>query len=232
MSLALADTVKTPDSYWKNEKFVRRYVMNTVNLIRENQPSNLFNCTCVLAFVQGIQYLHEKVESVIDVGCGHSVRSLDIKAKLGCRMVGVDYSDAMLEQARHINSFLPEERRIELAKADASKLPFADGEFDVAVTYGLFMSLPQPQPAADEMMRVVKYGIVSIEETDDVMDEKQLENFTKVKTQQYPNRIYWHNYARLMTRAGARTTLFSPLPVPENWDLGQPPGYCRIMGAK
>jgi SAM-dependent methyltransferase len=233
MSLAvMVDKTKQPDDYWRNEKFVRRFTMNNVNNIRENPGANLFNITQLMATLQGITYLCEMPQSLLDVGCGHSVKSLDLKAKLGCKVVGVDYSRPMLEQARNINSFLPEERRIELHECDAAKLPFADGEFDVCTTYGLLMSLPDAQPAINEMMRVSKYGCVCIEETPDVMDDKQLEVFDRVKTTQYPGRIYWHNYVKLFSRAGVRMIAFSHIPVPDNWDLGSPPGYVRLIGAK
>lgn len=231
-ALAMVDKDKTPADYWKNAKFVRRYTMNNVNNIRENPGCNIFNITCMMAFLQGIQYLVQEPAAILDIGTGHSVRLLDLKAKLGCRAVGVDYSEAMLEQAQNINDYLPEERRVELVKADAEKLPFADGEFDVCTTYGLLMSLPDPLPAMREAMRVSKYGMVCIEETDDVMSKEQLEVFTRVKTTQYPNRIYWHNYAALSSKAGARTLIFSPLPVPENWDMGCPPGYARLLVVK
>lgn len=232
MLAVMANEMKRPEEYWKSEKFARRYVMNNVNNIRENPGTNLFNITAMMAILQGITYLCEKPTSILDVGCGHATRPLDIKAKLQCRVVGVDYSEPMLEQARNINNFLPEERRVELHKADADKMPFSDGEFDVCTTYGLFMGLPEPEKAAAEMMRVCRYGIVCIEETPDVMNDEQLEHYTRVKDKQFPGRVYWHNYARLFVRAGSRTVLFSPLPVPENWDLGQPPGYIRVMGAK
>lgn len=224
--------VKGPDDYWKSPKFVRRYVINNINLIRENEAAALYNVTAMMGILQGIQYLCQEPRAVLDAGCGHATRALDIKSKLGCRVVGVDYSDPMLDEARRIMQMLPEDRRVEIYKGDSRSLSFKDEEFDVAVTYGLFMCMNDAPKAAAELMRVARYGVVSIEESEDAMTDSQREWAEKNVRAQNPGRNYWWNYNRMFAAAGANTVVFSPLPVPANWSMGAAPGYGRYIAVK
>ena len=220
---------KGPQDYWLSPKFCGRYTLNAVNTIRDNPGTYTFNLQAMMALLQGIQYLSEAPTAILDVGCGPSMRSLDLKAKLGCRVVGVDYSPHMISQAQSINQMLPEDRRVELQQADAAALPYADGEFDAVTAYGLFMSIPEPLPAIRDMLRVVKHGIVCIEETQDVMTDEALTHYADVRDNKFPGRIYHHSYNRLFYLAGASNWSVTPLPVNENWDMGKPPAYARYI---
>lgn len=183
----------------------------------------------MMALLQGIQYLTTEPRAILDAGCGPSMRSLDIKAKLGCRVVGLDYSPHMVKQAETINAMLPEDRRIEVMQGDVTALTFADGEFDVTTTYGLLMSLPDPLPAVREMLRVSRHGLVCIEESQDVMTDDARAHYEQVRDEKFPGRIYWHDYNRIFYLAGASNWSVTPLPVPENWDMGKPPAYARYI---
>ena len=223
---------KGPDDYWKSPRFVRRYTVNNINLLRENKPAALFNITCMMGFLQGIKYLCEKPQVILDAGCGHATRPLDIKAKLGCRVIGLDYSQPMLEEANRIMQMLPEERRIELVQGDVLNIEYPDNHFDVSMCYGLLMSVPNGAKAISELMRVSKYGVVAIEETEDAMYDEQRERLSKVRHETYPGRIYWHNYNRLFSLAGAQTINFTILPVDEGWSMGIPPAFGRYIAVK
>ena len=231
MTLEVAQVAydKGPADYWLSPKFVSRYTLNAVNTIRDNPGTAMFNIQVMMGILQGVQYLCETPTAILDVGCGPSMRSLDMKAKLNCRVVGVDYSPHMIAQAQSINQMLPEERRVELRQADAGSLPFPDGDFDVAVTYGLLMSLPDPLPALREMLRVTRYGIVSVEETQDVMDDAALRHYEQIRDEKYPGRIYYHQYNRVFYLAGAINWSVTPIPVPSNWDMGKVPCYARYI---
>ena len=50
--IALQDIGKGPDDYWKSPKFCRRYTVNNINLVRENEPARLFNITCIPECIQ------------------------------------------------------------------------------------------------------------------------------------------------------------------------------------
>ena len=72
---------------------------------------------------------------LLDVACGFGRHAVPL-ARAGFRVVGVDRSEALLEEARRRADG---ERRLELVRADYRKLPLADESFDAAVN--LFTSL-------------------------------------------------------------------------------------------
>ena len=181
-----------------------------------------------MAQMQGIQYLCPTPTSVLDIGAGPGTRAANFKASLGCRVVAADYSDPMLEEAGRISAMLPESHRPEIIKADAYDLPFADNEFDVAVCYGLLMSMEKPARA--DILRVVRYGLVAIEECESAMTPMQHDEWGKVKNHTFPGRIYWHDYMKVFGLY--RQIVYNPIPVSESWDLGTPPAYARIIVVK
>jgi demethylmenaquinone methyltransferase/2-methoxy-6-polyprenyl-1,4-benzoquinol methylase len=92
------------------------------------------------------------------VACGSGKLTAEL-AKLaeGGRVVGLDFSQQMLEVARR------EHPRIEFIEGDALKLPFDDGTFDVAtIAFGL-RNLAEPIVGLREMRRVVKRRAVVLE---------------------------------------------------------------------
>jgi len=92
---------------------------------------------------------------VLDVGAGSG--NVAIPAALtGARVVASDLTPELLEQgAEHAR-----ERGavLEWQVADAERLPYDDGQFDVAVSAVGIMFAPHHQAAADELVRVVAPG--------------------------------------------------------------------------
>lgn len=87
----------------------------------------------------------------LDVGCGEGrfcrlLKTLDIAA------TGIDPTSALLEQARALD---PGGRYVE-ARAEA--LPFADGSFDLAVSYVTLVDIEDSDAAIAEMARVLRPG--------------------------------------------------------------------------
>ncbi len=92
---------------------------------------------------------------VLDVACGNGNAAL-AAARRFCNVTGLDYVPELLRRAgeRARAERLP----LELIEGDAERLPFDDGEFDVALsTYGIMFAADQAQ-AASEIYRVVKPG--------------------------------------------------------------------------
>ncbi len=93
-------------------------------------------------------------QSVLDVACGTGVvaRTARDVAGPGGRVVGVDLNPSMLEVAREARPDL------EWVQGDAEDLPFADGEFDLALCQSALFFFPDPGRAVAEMARVVAPG--------------------------------------------------------------------------
>jgi SAM-dependent methyltransferase len=93
---------------------------------------------------------------VLDLGTGTGILALEL-ARLGCRVVAVDRSKAMLEAAR---AKLAAEgvSGVDLREGDAAALPLPDGELDAAFAHMVLQYLPSPADALAEMARVVRPG--------------------------------------------------------------------------
>jgi SAM-dependent methyltransferase len=95
--------------------------------------------------------------TVLDVPCGGGVAFRGLRPEQQLRYVAADISPYMLERARR----QAEQRGLgwlEYVEADALALPFADGEFDVVVTFNGLHCLPEQRPALAEMARVLRPG--------------------------------------------------------------------------
>jgi demethylmenaquinone methyltransferase/2-methoxy-6-polyprenyl-1,4-benzoquinol methylase len=73
-------------------------------------------------------------EDVLDLGCGTGDLAL-LAADKGCRVVGLDFSEEMLEIARRRGLHL------EWIRAEASRIPLPDGRFDAIVSAFLLRNL-------------------------------------------------------------------------------------------
>lgn len=92
---------------------------------------------------------------VLDIGTGPGFFSI-ILTELGYRVTAVDYSPAMLSEARQNAGKLAE--RIDFREMNAEELNFGDGTFDVIATRNLTWNLPRPAQAYREWHRVLRPG--------------------------------------------------------------------------
>ena len=90
-------------------------------------------------------------ERILDIAAGTGTSSAAL-AKSGADVVAVDFSKGMIDVGRRKHP------SISFVEADASKLPFAAGEFDaVTISFGL-RNIEDPKKALAEMYRVTKPG--------------------------------------------------------------------------
>ena len=91
---------------------------------------------------------------VLDLACGPGFVSLEF-AKRVKAVVGVDLTREMLKQARALarKEKIP---NVSFRRADATRLPFRDGAFDLVVTRASFHHFPEPGQVLQEMARVLK----------------------------------------------------------------------------
>lgn len=96
--------------------------------------------------------------TVLDVGCGVGGPSRYLALQYGCRVVGVDLTDAFVKAATMLAEKLKLSDRLEYRQADALDLPFEDAAFDVVWTQHVQMNIADKQGFYAEIARVLKPG--------------------------------------------------------------------------
>ena len=92
---------------------------------------------------------------ILDIGTGPGFFSI-LLAEKGYHVTAVDYTEAMLEEARKTAGALA--GNIQFYRMDAQSLGFLDESFDVIVTRNLTWNLENPIQAYREWKRVLKPG--------------------------------------------------------------------------
>ncbi|HUW96585.1 MAG TPA: class I SAM-dependent methyltransferase, partial [Anaerolineae bacterium] len=75
----------------------------------------------------------DRGDYVLDVGCGVGITPCNISKAQGCRVVGVDLRESLIDRARDRARRLGLEDRVEFRVADAHDLPFEDNRFDAVM---------------------------------------------------------------------------------------------------
>jgi SAM-dependent methyltransferase len=92
---------------------------------------------------------------LLDVACGSG--NLSIPAALaGAIVTGLDIAPNLIETAR--NRAAAAGLEIKFEEGDAEQMPYPDASFDVVVTMFGAMFAPQPEMAANELLRVCRPG--------------------------------------------------------------------------
>jgi ubiquinone/menaquinone biosynthesis C-methylase UbiE len=94
-------------------------------------------------------------ERVLEVACGTG-RFTVMLADRGADIVGVDISEAMLEQGRAKARTAGVTDSLDFMQADASRLPFPDDYFDSVFAMRFFHLAPDPEAFMAELCRVSK----------------------------------------------------------------------------
>ena len=101
-----------------------------------------------------VHFLPEgKVLQILDVGTGTGYFAI-LLSQIGHQVTGIDLTDAMLKEARD-NAALYQVHPT-FQQMDAQKLAFLDQSFDVVISRNLTWTLPDPESAYREWMRVLK----------------------------------------------------------------------------
>ena len=102
-----------------------------------------------------LRNVSEKV--VLDIGCGNGRISREVAKRAG-KVIGIDASEEMLEQARRLDKDVG---NIEFILASAEQLPFSDRQFDAALcsmTIITFPTVEMMKGMFKEAARVLKPG--------------------------------------------------------------------------
>jgi phosphatidylethanolamine/phosphatidyl-N-methylethanolamine N-methyltransferase len=93
---------------------------------------------------------------ILDVGVGTGISLPDYRRDI--RLVGVDYSAAMLKKARRRGVEEHRDNVEALAVMDAKFLGFPEAFFDAVVAQYVVPAVPDPEATLDEFVRVTKPG--------------------------------------------------------------------------
>ena len=91
----------------------------------------------------------------LDVGCGTGFLSLELVGR-GHRVTGIDFAPQMLAEARR--KAAAQGLAVRFEAGDAEQLGFAEASFDLVITRHVLWTLPHPEAAIDEWIRVLRPG--------------------------------------------------------------------------
>jgi ubiquinone/menaquinone biosynthesis C-methylase UbiE len=89
----------------------------------------------------------------LDAGCGTGFLAFELTDR-GHRVTGVDFAPAMIAQARR--KALDRGVSIRFEEADIEQLPFSPRTFDLIISRHVLWTLPHPEDAIDEWIRVLR----------------------------------------------------------------------------
>jgi arsenite methyltransferase len=101
----------------------------------------------------------EPGERVLDLGSGAGTDSLVAAQMVGPegRVTGIDMTPEMLVKARAAAQEMGA-RNVEFLEAEAERLPFPDGSFDVVISNGVIDLIPDKDAVFAELFRVLRPG--------------------------------------------------------------------------
>jgi len=126
-------TGNTYDKYGSTNPVVRRLMANFERTLEE-------------LFVQAAP------QSLLDVGCGEGVLTHKWAQRIDGRVVGIDLDDPLLHEEWSKRTA----PNLEYLVMKAERMPFDDGEFDVASAIEVLEHVPDPEHTVAEMARVAK----------------------------------------------------------------------------
>jgi 2-polyprenyl-3-methyl-5-hydroxy-6-metoxy-1,4-benzoquinol methylase len=100
-------------------------------------------------------------QSVVDGGCGSATKSLHL-AKRGYRVLGLDFSAAILEHARRDAQSAGFAQRMEFRQADLTALELETASAQRVLCWGVLMHVPDLPKAVAELSRILKPGGVMV----------------------------------------------------------------------
>ncbi len=104
------------------------------------------------------EFLPQDIGSLADIGCGSGFFSIAAARLLpGARVLAVDRQQDMLDfVARRAREAGLE--NVETVRADATRLPIADGELDAVLMSHVFHDIPERDAMRDEVHRILRPG--------------------------------------------------------------------------
>jgi sarcosine/dimethylglycine N-methyltransferase len=96
--------------------------------------------------------------SVLDVGSGVGGPARFLAATRGCRVIGIDFSEPLVDAARYLTDRTGLSGQVSFQTASALELPFGDGRFDIVLLQHVAMNISDRARLYREIRRVLKAG--------------------------------------------------------------------------
>jgi len=100
-------------------------------------------------------YNLDKDKKVLDIACGKGTTSILIAKKFGCKVVGIDISPLLIEEAKKLAKRDKVDKLIDFQVADATHLPFNDNEFDASIAQAMLVLIDDKESVIREGLRVI-----------------------------------------------------------------------------
>jgi ubiquinone/menaquinone biosynthesis C-methylase UbiE len=97
---------------------------------------------------------------VLDIGSGLGGPARTLVETYGCHVTGLDLTQAFCEAAAVMSDWVGLGHRVVFQQGDATNLPFADEQFDAAMTIHVAMNIPAKDKMYEHARRVVKPGSI------------------------------------------------------------------------
>lgn len=134
--------------------------MNTTDNYKKHTSKNPIQRLLLWNFFRTLLGLisEEKVESILDVGCGEGFTLNRLKKHgIGKRLEGIEHSIGAIELGKKV---YPD---IKIKQGDIYKLPYQDNSFDLVLCTEVLEHLDNPSKALKELIRVSnKYLVISV----------------------------------------------------------------------
>jgi ubiquinone/menaquinone biosynthesis C-methylase UbiE len=95
---------------------------------------------------------------VLDLGSGLGGPARTLAETYRCRVSGIDLTPAFCEAATALSRWVGLSDRVDFQVGDATRLPFADGQYDAAMTIHVAMNIAAKDRMYAEARRVLKPG--------------------------------------------------------------------------
>ncbi|MFO0818765.1 MAG: class I SAM-dependent methyltransferase [Pirellulales bacterium] len=110
-------------------------------------------------FVDDLLACDNPPTEILDLGTGTARIPIELCRRLeDCRVMAVDAASHMLELAHYNIEMAGLGERIQLARADAKRLPYPDGMFSAVVSNSIVHHIPEPLEVLREAVRVTASG--------------------------------------------------------------------------
>src|SRR5215469_10896868 len=94
----------------------------------------------------------------LDIGSGLGGPARMLAETYGCRVTGIDLTEAFCDAATAMSDWVGLSNYVSFRQGDATKLPFADKQFDAAMTIHVAMNIAAKDKMYAEARRVLRPG--------------------------------------------------------------------------